>query len=75
MDKQKLLFEGYIRIEILETLSDDLISTDVINICNAFFEAKIEELAKEHLNILLEDDDYKEWLTETADKNEVQMFV
>ena len=57
MDAQRLLFDGYLRIEIMINLSDaftKILSNDVINLCYTFFKLEIKSLTHQHLQKLLD---------------------
>ena len=78
MHSQKLLFDGYMRMQILNTLSDDftkIVCTDVINLCYTFFAIKIKSLMEEHFDVLCEDDDNYELSEKTHSDPDVQIFV
>ena len=83
MNQQNLLFDGYIRIKMLDSLpKNDLtkvVSTDVINVCSIFFKQKINSLMNEHLKLLLVDrDNGYEWFKHTKtvkEKQESELFI
>ena len=57
---QQLLFEGYMRTQILNDLSEDasiIYSNDVTNLCNTFYFLHIESLLKECRSELLQNEE------------------
>ena len=77
MHSQKSLFDGYMRMQILNILSNnftEIVSTDVINLCYTFFAIKIKSLMEEHLDVLCEDDDNYELSEKTHSDPDVQIL-
>ena len=55
MNTQKLLFDGYMRTEILLNFKSKL--SDIISLCNKFFDLNIDEMINEiKITIEIEDD-------------------
>ena len=58
MHDQQSLFNGYLRIEILNNLStsfNKIIATDVINLCSKFYTLNIKSLKESHHEKLVND--------------------
>ena len=77
MHAQKLLFDGFLRIEILNTLSNEtrkIASNDVINLCHAFFKLEIKSLMDQHSEILTKDG-ANEWLEAPMFETEAKIHI
>ena len=81
MNQQKSLFDGFMRMEILNNLSNNeltkIISMDIINLCTKFFVLEMESLMIEHKELLLEDN-ANSWLKLAQtfkDKQEAELYI
>ena len=78
--EQQLLFGGYMRMEILNNLSEDaskIISDDVLFECNKFYILPIlplMEASRQEYLINYNDDNASEWLNDEERKDEADMY-
>ena len=72
----KILFDGFLRIEILNNLSNEarkIASNDVLNLCHTFFKLEIKSLMDQQLKFLTEDGD-NEWLNMPGFESDAKIY-
>ena len=65
MQDQKLLFDGFIRIEILNHISNAetkvIVPTAIINLCNIFFRIDLKQLEAPNVTDEMQDIERYDW--------------
>ena len=77
MHDQRLLFDGFLRMEILNHLtqnSSKLLSHDVINLCHTFYILKIESLMKD-VNEEYKSEGKCSWLNQQKFERRAELFI
>ena len=77
VNDQRLLFDGYLRMEVLDNLSNEIermVSADVIHLCQTFYILEIKTLMDQHYKSVIEKDDYQ-WLRNLDNQHEIEQDV
>ena len=77
MHAQKILFDGYIRIEILNNVSinvKSIMTTDVISVCKKFYTIDIKSNIDQCQKTLLSNAEYA-WMKEKEFKQDAELFT